>query len=151
MKKNIKILAIILVFVLSLCACNNVLATNRTTGGTGGNRANTGIKLTGKDKQTSTPSGSVDPDAYEPKELTSSDAGEFIGIANSIIAAIQIFGAVVAAVAIIALGIKYMLGSVQDKATYKETMIPYLIGAVMVFAIPSIVRVLFEIVTQIKF
>lgn len=180
LKKRIQILTVAIICILNLCICNNAFAVNKTSGstissgnrtsggstgsgtvssggnrtstsGTGGNRTSTGITMNGKNKQTTTPSGSVDPDSYKPKELTTSDAGDFIDIVNSVIAAIQIFGAVVAAVAIIALGIKYMLGSVQDKATYKETMIPYLIGAVMVFAIPTIVRVIFEVVTQISF
>lgn len=114
-------------------------------------RPSTGIQLTGKDKQTSTPSGSVNPDDYKPNELTTSDAGEFINIANSIIAAIRMFGTVVAVVALMALGVKYMLGSTQDKASYKESMIPYLVGAVMVFAIPNIIGIIFDLVTQIKF
>jgi hypothetical protein len=39
------------------------------------------------------------------------------------------------------------MGSVGDKALYKETMIPYIIGAIMVFAIPNIIGILYEIVT----
>ena len=201
MKKRIQILTITLVFILGLCVCSNVFATNtvssgpsknqgissgtggnktsgsnvsgggnktsgssgpannqgissgvnRPSGGNGGNRVSTGMQLNGKDAQTSVPSGNVDPDAYEPKELTTSDAGEFIDIANSVIGAIRIFGTVVAVVALMALGIKYMLGSAQDKATYKETMIPYIIGAVMVFAIPNIIGIILDLVSQIKF
>lgn len=124
---------------------------NRPSGGTGGNRVSTGMQLNGKDAQTSVPSGNVDPDAYEPKELTVSDAGEFIDIANAVIGAIRIFGTVVAVVALMALGVKYMLGSTQEKATYKETMIPYLIGAIMVFAIPNIIGIILDLVSQIKF
>lgn len=128
MNKKIKILAIITIIILGMCICSNVLGTT-----------------------TSVPSGSVDPDSYKPKDLTVSDAGEFLDIANSIIAAIRIFGTVVAVVALMALGLKYMLGSVQDRAGYKETMIPYLVGAVMVFAIPNVIGIIFDLVTQIKF
>ncbi len=127
MNKKIKILAIITIIILGMFICSNVLAT------------------------TSVPTGSVNPDDYKPKELTTSDAGDFVDIVNSIIAAIRIFGTVVSVVALIALGIKYMLGSTQDRATYKETMIPYLVGAVMVFAIPNIIGIIFDLVTQIKF
>lgn len=138
----------------------NTIITNQGSTGSGSNgnrntvinnRPSTGIDLNGKDAQTSVPSGSVNPDNYEPKDLTVSDAGDFIDIANSIIGAIRIFGTVVAVVALMALGLKYMLGSVQDKATYKETMIPYLIGAVMVFAIPNVIGIILDLVSQIKF
>lgn len=128
MKKITKILMIIIMLVLTVCMCSNVLAT--TTG---------------------VPTGTVNPDDYKPKDLTVSDAGEFVDVANSIIAAIRIFGTVVAVVALMALGLKYMLGSVQDKASYKETMIPYIVGAVMVFAIPNVIGIIFNLVTQIKF
>lgn len=128
MKKRTKILTVIIMIVLAVCMCTNVLATT-----------------------TSVPSESVDPDSYKPKDLTVTDAGEFVNIANSIIAAIRIFGTVVAVVALMALGVKYMLGSVQDRAGYKETMIPYLVGAVMVFAIPNVIGIIFDLVTQIKF
>lgn len=127
MKKRTKILMIIIMLVIAVCICSNVLATN------------------------SVPTGTVNPDDYKPKDLTTSDAGEFINIANSIIAAIRIFGTVVAVVALMALGLKYMLGSTQDKATYKETMIPYLVGAVMVFAIPNVIGIILDLVSQIKF
>ena len=43
------------------------------------------------------------------------------------------------------MGIKYMLGSVEEKADYKKDMIPYLIGAVLLFAITVIVKVLQQI------
>lgn len=156
MKKKIKVLSILIVFLLSLQVGSYTFA-NSTGQGTIGNkdgfnnRPSTGIKPNIKQKQTMVPSGSVNPDTYEPKELTTSDAGEFMNIANSIIGALQIFGTVVAVIALMALGVKYMLGSTQEKADYKETMIPYLIGAVMVFAIPGILRVLFNLVTQITF
>ena len=40
-----------------------------------------------------------------------------------------------------------MIASIEDKANYKETMIPYLIGAIMIFAIPQIVGIIYDIVT----
>ena len=32
------------------------------------------------------------------------------------------------------LGVRYMMGSAEEKAEYKKVMIPYLIGAVLLFA-----------------
>ncbi|MEI3401230.1 MAG: hypothetical protein V8R51_02250 [Clostridia bacterium] len=45
----------------------------------------------------------------------------------------QTVGIVLSVVILIILGIKYMMGSAEEKAEYKKTMIPYLIGAVSVF------------------
>ncbi len=55
-------------------------------------------------------------------------------IANFIIGLIQAVGAAVAVVIILIIGIKYMTSSPEGKADYKGTMIPYLVGAALVFA-----------------
>ena len=40
----------------------------------------------------------------------------------------------------IIVGIKYMMGSASEKAEYKKTMIPYLIGAVLIFGASAIAK-----------
>lgn len=42
------------------------------------------------------------------------------------------------------LGIKYMLGSTEQKATYKKSMLPYLVGAVLLFGGVSITTKIIE-------
>ena len=39
------------------------------------------------------------------------------------------------------IGIKYMMGSAEEKAEYKKTMIPYLVGAIILFAAVNIAGV----------
>ena len=43
------------------------------------------------------------------------------------------------------LGIKYMMGSAEEKAEYKKTMIPYLIGAVLLFAAVNLATYIYGI------
>jgi len=43
------------------------------------------------------------------------------------------------------IGIKYMMGSAEEKAEYKKVMVPYIIGAVLLFAAPHIVRVVYDL------
>ncbi len=52
---------------------------------------------------------------------------------NSIVGIIQVIGIFVAVGALMAIGIKYMMGSAEEKAEYKKVMIPYLIGALLLF------------------
>ncbi len=62
--------------------------------------------------------------------------------ANNILGVIQKVGVVVSVVMLMAIGIKYMLGSVEEKAEYKSTLVPYVIGALILFTgatIPSII------------
>ena len=47
-------------------------------------------------------------------------------------------------------GVKYMIGSVEEKAEYKKDMIPYLVGAFMLFAVSIIVKILQNIGNQIN-
>ena len=73
-----------------------------------------------------------DPGSYKPDPITNADNA--IKIGNIILSIINVVGVVVSVVILVIIGIKYMLGSVQEKAEYKQSMIPYLIGAVLLFS-----------------
>lgn len=93
----------------------------------------------------------VNPDDYIPDPLTQADAGEFMGIIGIILGALRIFGTATCVITLVVLGVRFMLGSASEKATYKETMVPYLIGAVMVFIIPTIIQIIYDLVQEIQF
>ena len=68
-------------------------------------------------------------------------------VINNIIRIISIVGSGISIIALIILGIKYMLGSLEEKANYKKTLLPYLIGAIFVFGasiVPSIIYNIFK-------
>lgn len=44
------------------------------------------------------------------------------------------------------IGIKYMLGSTEQRAEYKRTMLPYLIGAIMLFAAVNLTTFVYNLV-----
>lgn len=69
------------------------------------------------------------------KSFTNSD---LTGIGNGLITIITTIGIVVSVIVLIILGLKYMLGSVEEKAAYKKTLLPYVIGAALVFAASAI-------------
>ena len=54
---------------------------------------------------------------------------------------------ILAVVVIAVLGVKYMMGSTEEKAEYKKSMMPYLIGAILVFGATTIAKM----VTSISF
>ena len=68
---------------------------------------------------------------------------------NVIIGALRTVGSIVSVAVLAVLGIKYMVGSVEERATYKETMKPYLIGAVLVFAITNILGIIVNVATSL--
>lgn len=73
-----------------------------------------------------------------------------VSIGNQIIGIITTVGVVVAVVVLLVLGIKYMMGSTEEKAKYKETMIPYLVGAILIFGASAITKVVVALGAGIK-
>ena len=87
-----------------------------------------------------------DLDYYEPTPVTKQDAGDSIELGQKIIGGITVVGIVVSVVVVMILGIKYMVGSVEQKAEYKKTMMPILIGMILLFGTSWIIKILYEIV-----
>lgn len=71
-------------------------------------------------------------------------------VGNNIVAIIQVVGIVIAVIVLLVIGIKYMIGSASEKAEYKKTMIPYIVGAVLIFAGTSLVRVIYSLSTSVS-
>ena len=59
-------------------------------------------------------------------------------VLNAVIKLIQIVGSGIAIIMVIMLGIKYMLASPGEKADYKKTAVPILIGCILLFAASNI-------------
>ena len=70
------------------------------------------------------------------------NASELIG--NKILGLIQVIGTFVAVGILMILGIKYMMGSAEEKASYKKSMVPYIVGAVLLFAAVNIVSMIYD-------
>ena len=79
-----------------------------------------------------------DTNYWDPSKGTKEGDSKLLTIGNKIIGPIQLIGSLVSVIALIIIGIKYMLGSVEEKAQYKETLGPYFLGAVFVFGINDI-------------
>ena len=73
-----------------------------------------------------------------PSNLTGTETTEFDTFGQKIIGGIQAVGSIVSVAILVVLGVKYMVGSAEEKAEYKKTMIPYLVGAILVFAASNI-------------
>ena len=71
-------------------------------------------------------------------------------VGNNIVTIIQVVGIVIAVIVLLVIGIKYTMGSASEKAEYKKTMIPYIVGAVLIFAGTSLVRVIYSLSTSVS-
>lgn len=81
-------------------------------------------------------------DDYKPDELGADI--EAVRMGNIIVGGFQAIGSIVSVLALVIIGIKYMMGSVEEKAEYKTKMIYYIIGAILVFAISNISVMLYN-------
>lgn len=79
------------------------------------------------------------------KDLPGDTQTKIDNFGQGIIKVITTVGSICSVVVLIMLGIKYMMGSVEEKAEYKKTLLPYVIGASMVFAASSLVNIIYNI------
>lgn len=120
MKKK-KMITILLLFILGIAIFSTIsMASNNTN-------------------NTTLTSPLDDPGSFEPSSMTK--AGKLKNIGNTIIGIVQFIGSFTSVIALIVIGIKYMTGSIEEKAEYKKTMGPYLLGAILVFATTNLLGI----------
>ena len=73
-------------------------------------------------------------------DISGTDGIQKVG--SKIMGIVQVVGTITSVVILVVLGIKYMMGSAEEKAEYKKTMIPYVIGAILIFAATNIAGVI---------
>ena len=65
--------------------------------------------------------------------------------AANIVATLRNIAAIIAVIIVAILGIKYMLGSVEERAEYKKSFMPLIIGVVVVLLAFQIASMIFEL------
>lgn len=78
------------------------------------------------------------------KDSIPSDVSAFDTVGGKIIGMIQSIGNIISIAVLVILGIKYMMGSAEEKAEYKKTLIPYLVGAILIFAASNIAGMVYN-------
>ncbi len=115
MKKSIKIISIALIILSIILVSTSVFATNN----------------------------GITPDVIKGK-IDTNDTNSVQTIGGRIIGIVQVVGNIVAIAMIIVLGIKYMMGSAEEKAEYKKTLFPYFIGAILIFAASNLAQMVYS-------
>lgn len=89
------------------------------------------------------------PSDFDGSGGTTAADNDIKSFANNIISIMTTIGMVLAVVVLIVLGIKYMLGSAEEKAEYKKTLMPYFIGAVLIFGASGIATMVFNFTSNV--
>lgn len=85
----------------------------------------------------------TDPSGYDGSGASvSTDRIDNLG--QNIISIVATVGSIISVIVLVVLGIKYMMGSAEEKAEYKKTLLPYIIGAALVFAASTIASIIFS-------
>ena len=84
----------------------------------------------------------VNPSTYKGESSVSTTKIDSLG--NTIIKIVSTVGSIASVIVLVVLGIKYMMGSAEEKAEYKKTLLPYVIGAALVFAASAIAGVVYD-------
>ena len=92
--------------------------------------------------------GVTDPSTLTGTPVSGSEKIE--GLGKQIITIVTTVGSVASVIVLVVLGLKYMMGSAEEKADYKKTLLPYVIGAVLVFAASTIAGVIFGFANNIN-
>lgn len=119
MNKTMKIISVLLLAIILITVTTNVFAASGTM---------------------MTPSEVEAQVSYGSDTTLQQKAGKVIGMLRNI--------AVIAAVIILTiLGIKYMLGSVEEKAEYKKSFMPLIIGIVLVVSGTAVASFIFNMIS----
>ncbi len=141
--KNItKIITIILLITIILTSFTTISQAGSTStqltdgGGSGGSSGAS--------------AGTINPEDFKPGDLTDSDTAVAFRSAGVIVNAIINVGLVISIVMFMVLGMKYIMGSIEERAEYKKTLMPMVIGTLMIFISGKIVSIIWNIMSQVN-
>lgn len=87
-----------------------------------------------------TPVFAIVPNDIQAEET---NTGAIQSYAGKILGVVQAIGVAVAVIIVVVIGVKYLMGSAEEKAEYKKTMIPYIVGAALVAGGPTIANAIY--------
>ena len=117
MKRKVKIFSIIMLIIITLSSFMETVSYGQET---------------------------IKPGDYNPNDRTEEVPEEFTKTIGIIATGIQTIGIILSVIVIGILGIKFMTGSVEEKADYKKSFIPLIIGIILVVAAASIATFIFN-------
>ena len=87
--------------------------------------------------------------AITPDQITGSETEiEELKFIDNVTDLVRTVGSFIAVGALMVIGIRYMMGSTEERASYKKSMMPYIIGAVLLFAAVNITTIIYNVSTE---
>ncbi len=82
-----------------------------------------------------------DPESYRQEN---GDNSGLVDIGNIIVSIVRTLGTAISVLMLMIVGIKYITGSVEEKAEYKQTMWPYIVGAFLIFSGSALTSIIYD-------
>ena len=86
-------------------------------------------------------SGAIDPKDIKGEDVKTTSM-ETIG--GQIVTIVSVAGSIISVIVLVVLGIKYMMGSAEEKAEYKKSLMPLVIGIVIVMMATTLVSFVYN-------
>ena len=84
----------------------------------------------------------INPEDYAVGKIEQEDVGTLATMTGNILATIRTIGVLASVIVLSIIGVKYMFGSLQEKADYKQDLFTYVFGCLLLMmatTIPSII------------
>ena len=80
----------------------------------------------------------------QPSGEDNHSTDELVNIGNIIVNVVRTFGQALSVVILAIVGIRYIMGSIEEKAEYKQTMWVYIVAAVLIFGGSTLAQIIYE-------
>ena len=87
------------------------------------------------------------PDGYKPDDM---DVSGIKSKAKIVVTIIRNIGIVVSVIALMAIGLKTMFASVEEKSVYKQALPGYILGVILVVAITVLPSIIYDVTKSIE-
>lgn len=85
------------------------------------------------------------PDAWKPGKMSDKDKKKVGDITGNILANIRTVGIFLSVIMLTIIGLKYILSAADEKANYKENMVPYVAGCFLLAATTTIPSLIYNV------
>ncbi|MCI8412186.1 MAG: TrbC/VirB2 family protein [Clostridia bacterium] len=92
---------------------------------------------------------SINTDMYKNFSRNPEGGDSITNIGGNILGIVQVVGIGIATIMLIVIGIKYITASPQEKSQLKETLVPYVIGAILLFGASGILSIVVKFVREL--
>lgn len=82
-------------------------------------------------------------------KVSGTAAEEVKDVGGKVVGMVQVIGTMVSVGMLGVLGVKYSLGSAEERAEYKKTLFPYFIGSILIFGASNLTQVIYKWTSQL--